>query len=54
MIQCKEKGKEDLFDWYAWDEKDHAKQEKKWLKGMLVFVLLFLNHIVYMIKIFVC
>ena len=50
MIQCKEKGEEDLFDWYAWDEKDHAKREKKWLKGMLVFVLLSFIHSVCMVK----
>lgn len=42
MIQCKEKGREDLFDWHAWHEKDYAERAKKWLKGLLVFVLLFL------------
>lgn len=52
MIQCKEKGKDDLFDWYARDEKDHAKREKKWLKGLLVFLLCLSIQLIFMVKIF--
>lgn len=51
MIQWKERrGKEDLVDWCARDEKYYAKREKKWLKGLLVFLLLSFIHSVCMVE----
>ncbi len=51
MIKLKDRDKLG-YDWYYSLEKYNAEREKNWFKGLLVALLLFIVHLVYMVKLF--